>query len=160
MFGKGFYGGLAVAIVIGLFLLWLWQPERQVKRHTENLFKAVERKNWEVVAQLTASNYEDRWGDDRDRMLGRLREVFRYFRDVRITSARETIQIDDRSGTWTGNIAIEAGPGELGGLLKERVNSLGTPFRLEWRRQSSKPWDWKLVRVDNPGLEIPAGAYE
>jgi hypothetical protein len=46
--------------------------------------------------------------------------------------------------------------GELTAAIQERVNSLGTPFELEWRRNSAKPWDWKLVRVGNPSLEIPA----
>jgi hypothetical protein len=41
-------------------------------------------------------------------------------------------------------------------LLKERVNSLATPFELVWRRVSAKPWDWKLVHVSNSTLEIPA----
>ncbi len=44
-------------------------------------------------------------------------------------------------------------------LLEERLNSLPTPFGLEWRRLSGKPWDWKLVRVSNPSLEIPADSY-
>ncbi|HEY1583637.1 MAG TPA: hypothetical protein VGF73_11125 [Chthoniobacterales bacterium] len=41
----------------------------------------------------------------------------------------------------------------------EWVNSLTTPFELRWRRESWKPWDWKLVEVRNPGLELPARAY-
>jgi hypothetical protein len=41
-------------------------------------------------------------------------------------------------------------------VLDERINKLPTPFELEWRRFSGKPWDWKLERVINPGFEIPA----
>jgi hypothetical protein len=44
----------------------------------------------------------------------------------------------------------------LGAVVKERVNSLTTPFELQWRHISRKPWDWKLVRVSNPELDIPA----
>ena len=40
-------------------------------------------------------------------------------------------------------------------LVKERVSSLTTPFDLEWRRMSAKPWDWKLVRVSNAELALP-----
>ena len=42
-------------------------------------------------------------------------------------------------------------------MMNERQNSLSTPFELQWRHVSGKPWDWKLVRVSNPELEIPAG---
>jgi len=51
---------------------------------------------------------------------------------------------------------IDGDRSEMMELLKERVNSLATPFELEWRQVSAKPWDWKLVRVSNSALEIPA----
>ena len=35
------------------------------------------------------------------------------------------------------------------------ILATAAPFELEWRRQSAKPWDWKLVRVSNASLEIP-----
>jgi len=34
--------------------------------------------------------------------------------------------------------------------------SLGAPFELQWRRISGKPWDWKLIRVSNPELQLPS----
>ena len=45
-FRAGFYGGLILALFVGVFLIWLWQPERQVERHTENFLHAIEQKNW------------------------------------------------------------------------------------------------------------------
>ena len=41
-FRRGFYGGLIIALGAGLYLIWLWQPERQVRRHTDNFFQAIE----------------------------------------------------------------------------------------------------------------------
>jgi hypothetical protein len=43
--------------------------------------------------------------------------------------------------------------------IKHRVNSLSAPFQLQWRRQSSKPWDWKLVRVSNRELKIDSEGF-
>jgi hypothetical protein len=60
-FRGGFYGGLAIALCVGLYLIWLWQPERQVRRHTENLFRAIERKDWEAVADFIGNDYHDHW---------------------------------------------------------------------------------------------------
>jgi hypothetical protein len=68
-----------------------------------------------------------------------------------------SVQINGRKGTWQAKITIEGDNSEVAALVKERVNSLTTPFTLEWQRVSAKPWDWKLVKVSNPGLEIPAG---
>ena len=156
-FGNGFYGGLSVALAIGLFLFWLWEPERQIKRHTENFFHAIEDKKWERMVDFVASDYQDQWGHDRARMLERAREVFRYLRDVQINSSSVSVMIDKDRAHWSGKITIEADQNEISTLIKERVNSLDTRFELEWHRLSAKPWDWKLVSVSNPGLEIPAG---
>jgi hypothetical protein len=66
------------------------------------------------------------------------------------------VQIDRRLGSWQARITVEGDNSEMTYLFKERVNTLATPFQLDWRRASAKPWDWKLVKVSNAGLEIPA----
>jgi len=155
-FRSGFYCGLIAAILLGLFLIWLWRPERQVRRHTENFFHAIEHKNWAGAANLIGSDYHDQWGDDRVRVLDRMREGFRYVRGVRINASNPTVRIENRRAIWSGKIMIDGDQSEVMELLEERVNSLATPFELEWRHVSAMPWDWKLVHVSNSTLEIPA----
>lgn len=155
-FRRGFYGGLIAAIFLGLFLIWLWQPEHQVRHHTKNFLRAIEHKSWTVAADFIDSDYHDQWGDDRARVLERMRQGFRYVRGVRINASNPTLRIENRRVIWSGKIMIDGDRSEMMELLKERVNSLATPFELEWRQVSAKPWDWKLVRVSNPALEIPA----
>jgi hypothetical protein len=79
-FRRGFYGGLIIVLCAGLYLTWLWQPERQVRRHTENFFKTIEHKDWHAAADFLAADYQDQWGDNRVRVLERLHESFRYVR--------------------------------------------------------------------------------
>ena len=153
-FRDAFYVGLSVALLVAIYLMWLWQPERQVRRHTANLFHAVEQKNWTRVGNFIADNYRDQWGDDRSILLVRTRELFRYLKNVKLAATESTIRIDDRSAIWEGRITIEGDPGEAMLLLKERFNSVKTPFQLQWRRLSRKPWDWKLIEVRNPDLTI------
>jgi hypothetical protein len=157
-FRQGFYGGLGLALLIGLFLIWLWQPERQVSRHSENFLRTIEKRNWTGVADFIATDYQDQWGDDRTRVLERMREVFRYLRRVRIDPNNAAVRVDSQRGYWNAKIVIDGDPGEVMALVKERVNSLARPFELEWRRQSAKPWDWKLGQVSNASLEIPEEA--
>ena len=137
-------------------MIWLWRPERQVRRHTENFLKTIEHKNWAAAADFIGSDYHDQWGDDRARVLERMRSGFRYVRGVRINAFNPSVRIENRRAIWSGKIMIDGDEGEGMALLKERVNSLVTPFELEWRRLSARPWDWKLVRVSNSALEIPA----
>jgi hypothetical protein len=155
-FRSGFYGGLIAAILLGLFLIWLWQPERQVRRHTENFLHTIEHKSWPAAADFIGSDYYDQWGDDRARVLDRMRNGFRYVRGVRINASNPTVRIENRRAIWSGKIMIDGDQSEVMELLEERVNSLATPFELEWRHVSAMPWDWKLVHVSNSTLEIPA----
>jgi hypothetical protein len=156
-FRGGFYGGLALALCVGLFLIWLWRPERQITRHTENFLRAVEHKNWTTAADFIGSDYQDQWGDNRAQVVERMRAGFRYVRGVHLSAFSVTVRVEGRRAVWTGRIWIDGPQSEVMELLKESVNSLPTPFELEWHRLSRKPWDWKLVCVSNSGLEIPTG---
>lgn len=158
-FRTGFYAGLGFAFAIGVYLVWLWLPEHQVRRHAENLLHAIEQKDWAHMAEFFSSDYRDQWGHDRTQVVERAREVFRFLRDLRIHSSRVIVTIDGRNAYWKGKIDISAEEGELSGAIRERVNSLTDRFILEWHRVSAKPWDWQLRRVSNPGLEIPEERY-
>jgi hypothetical protein len=156
-FREGFYIGLSVTLLIGFFLIWLWRPERQVNRHTENLLRKVEQRNWTGVTGFIDNDYSDQWGNNRVLLLERVGELFQYTRAVRITVVDPNVQIHDRLGVLHAKLTIDGANSEVMAFVKERVNSLRTQFELKWRRVSGKPWDWKLVGVSNPGLEIPAG---
>jgi len=155
-FRDAFYGGLTVALVIGLFLIWLWRPEHQLQRHSENLLQAVAKKDWARFASFIGSDYQDQWGNDHALVLERTRELFRYVRTVQLTAVNPTVWTDKQSGYWKARITMTGDNGEMMAMIKERVNSIPAPFQLEWRRLSGKPWDWKLVRVSNAELVIPS----
>jgi hypothetical protein len=151
------YAAALVTLGLGLFLLRLWQPELQVRKHSGHLTDAIAHQDWARFASFIADDYHDQWGNDRNAVLDNSREVFRRLRDVRFSAIGPNIRIENGAGYWRAFIIID-GPedSELMKLIKARVNTLPTPFELEWRRMSSKPWDWKLVAVRNPELNISA----
>lgn len=152
-FRNGFFAGLLVALIVGIYLARLWQPERQVALHGEHLLSQIESKNWTAVSDLIADDYHDRWGNDRALLLERLRGVFRAMPNARIAVIDSVIRADNGKGDWSAKITI-TGAGEFAAVMEERVNALPAPFEMEWRRRSAKPWDWKLLRVENSALEI------
>jgi len=158
-FRSGFYGGIALAFSAGLYFMWLWRPEHQVRLHTENFFHAIDGRNWEAVADFIGADYQDQWGDDRARVLERMREGFRWVRGSKIIGPNPAVQVEGRRAVWAAKITVYSSDDGVMEVLDERVNKLPTPFELEWRRLSGKPWDWKLVRVSNSGFEIPADVY-
>ncbi len=159
-FRTGLFAGLVVAITLGLFLFQLWDAGNQVRLHSEHLLVALEKKRWSAVNEFLDPTYADQWGHDRATVVSRLQQVLPYARNLRL-HAREVIsQAADGAGYWRARITLEADPNEVSAFILSRVNPLQDPFTLTWRRASGKPWDWKLVRVTNPALELSeAGAF-
>lgn len=154
----GFYGGVVIAVVLGVYLLQLWQPDRQVELHSVHLMHALEQKNWGSVAEFIDPAYQDQWGDDRSLVLARLRAVLSYTRSLRL-QARDTVAFaSGDAGEWRAMVCASGEENEVVALIKERINNLPEPFRLQWRRHSWKPWDWTLTRVTNPALTLPEDA--
>lgn len=157
-FRNGIYAGALVAVIVGIYLFQLWQPDRQVHLHSVHLATALEQKDWDDVSQFLARDYADQWGQDRETVLMKLRQVLHYARNLRIDAQQTITSAADSEGRWIARIRIEADDNEVAGFIKNRVNVLEEPFELNWRRQSWKPWDWQLVRVSNPALELPTGS--
>jgi len=158
-FRGGFYGGLVLAVCIGLYLVWLWRPGHQIRLHAKNFFHAIDDRNWDAVGDFIGNDYQDQWADDRARVLERMREGFRWVRGSRIVASNPNVQMEAGRGVWIGKITVYSSDDGVMELLDERVNKLPTPFKLEWIQLSGKPWDWKLVRVSNSAFEIPADLY-
>src|SRR4051812_43217651 len=70
-FRTGFYAGLFIAAIWAIWLIRLWQPDRQVALHSIHLLQQIERKNWTTVADRVSPEYQDRWGHDRAILLER-----------------------------------------------------------------------------------------
>lgn len=158
-FRNSFYAGLAVAIVLGFWLAQLWSAEKQVRLHSEHLLRQIEKRNWSAAGDFVAADYHDDWGHDRALLLGRLRLTLRFFSSLTIEARTPLVQLDPPFGTWRARIQLAGEGPEVTPEVLSRVNSLTTPFELRWRRESWKPWDWKLVQVRNPELELPTGIY-
>lgn len=141
---------------LALYAVWLWQPERQVERHTAAFLKAVERRNWDGVAGSIADNYSDRWEHDKEFVLRESREVFRQFFFLKIQSEPGTPAISGREGTLRSRIRLAGDGSPIAHFAVEKVNALQGPFVFTWQRSGWAPWQWQLTRIDHPELEIPS----
>lgn len=158
-FRRGLYTGLLVALALGIYLSQLWASEHQVRLHSAHLMAALEAQDWSKTREFLDSSYEDQWGHDRTQLLGRLRQILPAVRHLQIEARQAIVHTADGVGEWRARVTVEAEPGEVITLIKERINPLPEPFELEWRQVSKKPWDWKLVRVSNPALELPNAGF-
>ena len=140
--------------IAAIYAAALWQPARQLQLHQANLLRAVEKRNWERFARFIADDYSDRWGHDKEFVLRESREVFRQFLFLTVHHEVRAMQILDQKGTVVARIELAGSGGPLADLARGRVNALSEPFTFRWRQRSWKPWDWQLVEVDQPELDI------
>lgn len=158
-FRNGFIAGAILAVILGTYLAFLWQADHQVELHTSHLLRKIEKHDWSGIENAIAQDYRDDWGDDRERLLMRLREVLRFTRNMKITAVAPDVLPEGSDRKWSARVQVDGDDNEVMSEIKQRVNPLDAPFQLQWRRQSSKPWDWKLVRVSNRELKIEGEGY-
>ncbi len=145
---------LAVAAAVlcaGLWLAWLWQPERQVRLHTAGLLKGIERRNWDKVQDLLADQYSDRWGHDKNFVVTGLRQVFGSFVFLKIE--HQNLTVDATTGRTRTRVKMSGQGSPIAQFVMVKVNGLTEPFTFTWEKRSGKPWDWQLTAVDHPTLD-------
>jgi hypothetical protein len=158
-FRTSFYAGVLIAVIVGLWLTQLWQAEKQVRLHSEHFIRQIEKRNWSAAGNFVATDYHDDWGHGREAMLNRLRIVLRFFSSLTINAANPQVSANSPAGWWSAKVQMEGSGTEFAPEIMSRVNSLTEPFVLHWRHESWRPWDWKLVRVSNPSLELSGEHY-
>ena len=157
-FRKGFYAGALVAVAVGVYLLQLWQSDRQLELHSQHFIEAVAEKDWSEIEGFIDTGYSDQWGHDRAVLLARMRAVLQYTRTLQLEAHEPLPLPNGEQGEWRARITVDGDESEVTALIKQHINGLQEPFRLQWRRKSWKPWDWKLAGVTNSALELPEGA--
>lgn len=158
-FRTSFYSGLVLALLLGVWLARLWPAENQVRLHSEHLLRQIEKRSWSGAGDFIALDYHDAWGHDRALLLERLRLTLRFFTSLTITATAPQVTLDPAGGSWRARVHLAGTGGEFAPDIIPRVNRLTDPFELRWRHESWKPWDWKLVEVKNPSLNLPDEIY-
>src|SRR5947208_16365655 len=150
-FRNGFYAGIVVAAIWGIYLFRLWQPRRQIELHNVHLLEQIEKHNWKTAGEFIGETYQDRWGNDRKLLLERLPQIFRALGQTRIEPSAIAIRRDQDRGYWTANITIKV-TGEFVDYIQIRVSALEAPFEFVCQPGTTWHRDSELVTVRIPIL--------
>ena len=146
---------LAVVTII-LRCVLLWRPETQLRLHQAHLRQAVEKRDWAKVEKLVDPAYSDRWGYSRATGIQEARQWLGQFFSLTITVNPVATRLAPDGGTVIEYWKLEGQGLEGATLAKDATDRVQTPFTFQWKHGSWKPWDWTLVHVDNPGLNLSA----
>lgn len=122
--------------------------------HQARLRHALEERNWSRVEALIDPAYADRWGYTRATGLRDARQWLGQFFALTIDVTPAGDQLTAGGGTVTESWKLDGTGGEAAPLVQQAVNELHAPFVFTWKHNGWKPWDWTLMRVDNPELNL------
>ncbi|MCU0791890.1 MAG: hypothetical protein MUE42_03350 [Opitutaceae bacterium] len=146
---------LTVGAVGAALLLWLalpfFSPARGVERSWDGLLSALEDNDLEAFGAYLGEDYADGFGLDRAEAVKLAGEVRRHFIVCTVRRERSELVLDPlkKSAVTRGLIRLggQGSPVAQGAIEASRATDSPTAFR--WRRNSWRPWDWRLVSIDN-----------
>jgi hypothetical protein len=146
-------------VIIALRCLWLWQPERQLLLHQAHFRAAVEDRNWKRMSAMIDPGYSDRWGYTHDSGIAAAQPWLGQFFALTITTPDSTDVLTADGGTVTERWHLDGTGAEGAAMVMDRVNQIKAPFVFTWKHVSWKPWDWKLVRIDNAEANLSDAGF-
>lgn len=143
---------LAAILALGLLLGLPWlSPSRGVERAWKGVVSAMEDNDRERLAAYLADNYKDGFGLDRDGALRLAASMRGQFVVCTIRRERPELVMDvNKKAAVTRALIRLGGQGSpLATAAIQASQASQTPTEFRWRRASWKPWDWRLVSVEN-----------
>ena len=143
---------------LALWLAWRWQPARAVEHRFERLLTAAADRKFDRLERLFDPAYADRWGMDRTTVLREGREVLRQFFALALVPDPDPPFVQQGPGPdqWTvrARIRVEGTGTPIAEFAKAEANRITADWSFTFRKADWKPWNWTLVRLDNPSLDL------
>lgn len=139
---------LLVALLLGI--PWL-SPARGVERAWKNLVSAIEDNDQAELGAYLKEDYKDGFGLDREAALRLAATVRGQF--LVCTIRRElpelVMDVNKKAAVTRAIIRLDGQGTALATAAIQASQASQTPTEFRWRRNSWKPWDWRLVSVEN-----------
>ena len=153
---------VALLLIAGGFIgaqSFRWKDEKGAQRAHEKFLARVADRRWSKVRSMISVEYSDRWGFDREKVTRALQDVGgQFFIDLQIDWQTDSIVAGDEIFTITGRMEIDGRGGPAAELiLRQGRVYLSETFIFHWRREGLLPWKWKLLKMEHPTIEVPAG---
>ena len=139
----------ALAALLGL--PWL-SPERGVQRTWSAVLTAIEDNDRTALASLLGPDYRDGFDLDREAALELIATVRGQFLVCTVRRERPELVMatDNRAATARALIRLGGNGTPIATAAIQASAASQTPTTFRFRRNSWKPWDWRLVSVENP----------
>lgn len=145
-----------LALMAAVWCCRQWQSERQVQLHQRHLLEAAQNRDFKALKALLDDSFRASGGQDKTAALQEMAEGLRYFFSLEITASETQTSLAHAEANITARLHLEGRGLAAADAIQSLVNSSKDPFQFTWRRQSWKPWDWRLVSAGHPYITSAA----
>lgn len=140
---------LLLAAGSGVRFLFFQSPDEQIQRAQMKLLRAVEKRDWGALRAITAEEYADDFGLDRETALKTAQDLLSGYFTLTLKTETTWLRGTKESGVVKVKIKIEGNGTPVSQMVTTRVNSTKEPWVFHWLKKGRWPWNWKLVQVQN-----------
>ncbi|NDC75189.1 hypothetical protein EBZ70_07885 [bacterium] len=154
-------GALGVLVTLIIALPWL-SPARGVERSFDHLLEAIEDNDAAKLERLFGADYGPSLGHDRAATLRLAAEIRGQFATCTVCREQSELSLDPskQSATTRALIRFRGQGSSVARAIVEVSAATPTPAVFKWRRNSWKPWDWRLVGIDHPDAARALARFE
>jgi len=145
---------VAVVLAVGAGAVMTFSADWQLRRAFGRLVSAVSDRKIEKIKGMLADDYRDQWGMDRGQAARGASVALQNFLAVEVVAGDARFARKGAEATVRAHLRILGRGNQVGEAIKDRVNALRDEFRFAWERKSWKPWDWKLVSVQQSEIQF------
>jgi hypothetical protein len=102
----------------------------------------------------TSGSARDQWELGADQLVEGASEALRQFFVLDIEMTQPRLSVSGDSAEVRCRPRLSGSGTSLAQMLMERSSALQQDTVLTWRRESWKPWDWKLVSISQPEVDL------
>jgi hypothetical protein len=154
-------GALGVLVTLIIALPWL-SPARGVERSFDHLLKAIADNDPATLERLFGADYEPSLGRDRAVTLRLAAEIRGQFATCTMRREQSELLLEPSKQSATTRALVRVGGqgSPVARAIVEVSAATPTPAVFKWRRNSWKPWDWRLVGIDHPDAARALARFE
>ena len=140
--------------VLGYALWWLFfrSPERQIADAQAAFLATVEDRDWDDVKAWFTADFVTYGGLNHDTVMPDLQQALGGFATLDIEARETTIQAVKDQGISRPLIRVTGLGTQIAIAVREKANSLRTPWVFHWRKTGGWPWEWQLTQVHHDEL--------
>jgi hypothetical protein len=149
---------LAVLAWLGWAVWPAFNPTAEVARRQTEFLEALSTADTSTIADLASDHYRDVWDYDREKLVLAIGDLGPALAGLAIVAEENAPVREGATATVTTRLQALGNPlGPGASFVQSQLQRAREPVVFHWQKESLWPRSWRLVRIEHPTLQPPAG---